>query len=282
MAKKEVQAKKPVPGAWLLKQLLLAFVIVALLVTGAYFLLTVVTMHGEEISVPDFSNLTEVEASELASLNNMRVEVTDSVFVKRMRRGTVYRQNPSPGSKVKKGRRILLTINAVNPKEITMPDLVGHSMRQAKAELLSRGLILGKLIYVHDIATNNVLRQLHGNREVEPGSMIESESVIDLVVGLNSMDETTYVPYLPGLKYLSAVEAVHDHSLNIGNVTFDDTVKDYEDSLNAVVFDQLPMPSDTIAVKMGDQVDICLTLDHSKIPVMPVKDEADSLDVEMQ
>ena len=282
MAKKEVQAKKPVPGAWLLKQLLLAFVIVALLVTGAYFLLTVVTMHGEEISVPDFSNLTEVEASELASLNSMRVEVTDSVFVKRMRRGTVYRQNPSLGSKVKKGRRILLTINAVNPKEITMPDLVGHSMRQAKAELLSRGLILGKLIYVHDIATNNVLRQLHGNREVEPGSMIESESVIDLVVGLNSMDETTYVPYLPGLKYLSAVEAVHDHSLNIGNVTFDDTVKDYEDSLNAVVFDQLPMPSDTIAVKMGDQVDICLTLDHSKIPVMPVKDEADSLDVGMQ
>ena len=164
----------------------------------------------------------------------------------------------------------------------TMPDHVGHSMRQAKAELLSRGLILGKLIYVHDIATNNVLRQLHGNREVEPGSMIESESVIDLVVGLNSMDETTYVPYLPGLKYLSAVEAVHDHSLNIGNVTFDDTVKDYEDSLNAVVFNQLPMPSDTIAVKMGDQVDICLTLDHSKIPVMPVKDEADSLDVEMQ
>ena len=282
MAKKEVQAKKPVPGAWLLKQLLLAFVIVVLLVTGAYFLLTVVTMHGEEISVPDFSNLTEVEASELASLNNMRVEVTDSVFVKRMRRGTVYRQNPSAGSKVKKGRRILLTINAVNPKEITMPDLVGHSMRQAKAELLSRGLILGKLIYVHDIATNNVLRQLHGNREVEPGSMIESESVIDLVVGLNSMDETTYVPYLPGLKYLSAVEAVHDHSLNIGNITFDDTVKDYEDSLNAVVFNQLPMPSDTIVVKMGNQVDICLTLDHSKIPVMPVKDEADSLDVEMQ
>ena len=42
------------------------------------------------------------------------------------------------------------------------------------------------------------------------------------------------------------------------------------------------MPSDTIVVKMGNQVDICLTLDHSKIPVMPVKDEADSLDVEMQ
>lgn len=282
MAKKEVQAKKPVPGMWLLKHLLLAVVVVALLVTGAYFLLKSVTMHGEEISVPDFSNLTVAEASALAASKEMKVEVTDSVFVKRMKRGAVYRQNPVPGSKVKKGRRILLTINAVNPKEITMPDLVGHSMRQAKAELLSRGLVLGRLIYEHDIATNNVLRQLYDGKEIEPGTLIESESVVDLVVGLNTVDEVAIAPYLPGLKYLSAVEAVHDHSLNVGYVVFDETVKDYEDSLNAVVFFQKPMPADTIPVHMGDSVSFYLTLDHSKIPVLPVEEEVDSLDIEIQ
>ena len=274
--------KKSFFSNWIVRNLLMAFAIVVVLIAGAIIFLNVVTKHNQELVVPDFTNLSVEEASVIAEEAGMRIEVTDSVFVKRMQKGAVYRQNPSAGDKVKNGRRIVLTINAVNAKKLTMPNLIGYSMRQAKAELLSRGLILGKLIYVHDIATNNVLRQLHDNREVEPGSMIESESVIDLVVGLNSMDETTYVPYLPGLKYLSAVEAVHDHSLNIGNITFDDTVKDYEDSLNAVVFNQLPMPSDTIVVKMGDQVDICLTLDHSKIPVMPVKDEADSLDVEMQ
>lgn len=282
MAKKEVQAKKPVPGMWLLKHLLLAVVVVALLVTGAYFLLKSVTMHGEEISVPDFSNLTVAEASDLAASKEMKVEVTDSVFVKRMKRGAVYRQNPVPGNKVKKGRRILLTINAVNPKEITMPDLVGHSMRQAKAELLSRGLVLGRLIYEHDIATNNVLRQLYDGKEIEPGTLIESESVVDLVVGLNTVDEVAIAPYLPGLKYLSAVEAVHDHSLNVGYVVFDETVKDYEDSLNAVVFFQKPMPADTIPVHMGDSVSFYLTLDHSKIPVLPVEEEVDSLDIEIQ
>ena len=282
MAKKEVQAKKPVPGMWLLKHLLLAVVVVALLVTGAYFLLKSVTMHGEEISVPDFSNLTVAEASDLAASKEMKVEVTDSVFVKRMKRGAVYRQNPVPGNKVKKGRRILLTINAVNPKEITMPDLVGHSMRQAKAELLSRGLVLGRLIYEHDIATNNVLRQLYDGKDIEPGTLIESESVVDLVVGLNTVDEVAIAPYLPGLKYLSAVEAVHDHSLNVGYVVFDETVKDYEDSLNAVVFFQKPMPADTIPVHMGDSVSFYLTLDHSKIPVLPVEEEVDSLDIEIQ
>lgn len=273
MAKKMTQSKRPVPGMWLLKHLLIAAGVVVALIAGAFYLLKFGTMHGEEIPVPDFSNMTLSEASDMASIREVRVEVTDSVFVKRMRRGAVYKQNPAAGSRVKKGRRILLTINAVNPKEITMPDLVGHSMRQAKAELLSRGLVLGRLIYVHDIATNNVLRQLYGGEDVEPGAMVESEAVIDLVVGLNSKDSTTYAPYLPGLKYLSAVDAVHDHSLNVGNVVFDETVKDYEDSLNAVVYDQLPMPSDSTFVSMGDSLHLYLTLDHTRIPVLPVEEE---------
>ena len=104
--------------------------------------------------------MTVEEAQVQAELHDMVINVTDSVYVKRMKRGAVYRQNPAPGSKVKSGRRIALTINAVNAKKITMPNLVGFSMRQAKAELLSRGLVLGRLIYVKDMATNNVLRQL--------------------------------------------------------------------------------------------------------------------------
>ena len=196
----------------------------------------------------------------------MRVEVTDSVFVKRMKKGAVYRQNPSAGSKVKNGRRVVLTINAVNAKKVTVPDLVGLSMRQAKAELLSRGLVLNRLIYVQDMATNNVLRQLYGNREAEPGMMVESESPIDLVVGLNSSDNVTYVPDVTGLKNMSAVDAVHDHSLNVKRRRFDESVKDYDDSLNAMVYRQVPEPSDSLKVHMGDEVTLYLTMDQSLIP----------------
>ena len=263
---------------WIVRNLLAALVVVVLLIVGAIIFLNVVTKHNQELIVPDLSNLTVEEARAVAEQEQMRVDVTDSVFVRRMKRGAVYRQNPVPGSKVKSGRRIALTINAVNPKEITMPNLVGYSTRQAKVELLSRGLVLGKLIYVQDMATNNVLRQLHGNREIEPGVMVESGTVIDLVVGLNSLDNVTYVPYLAGLRNLSAVEAVHDHSLNIGSMTFDETVKDYDDSLNAVVYRQVPEACDTISVNMGDNVDIFLTLDHSRVPVRETM-LADSTDV---
>lgn len=252
---------------WIVRNLTIAVVVVVSLVVGAMVFLNVVTQHNREIEVPDFSNMSVAEAEYAAAQAGMRVEVADSVFVKRMKRGAVYRQNPSAGSKVKKGRRVVLTINAVNAKKVTMPNLVGLSLRQAKAELLSRGLVLNRLVYVQDMATNNVLRQLKGNREIEPGTMIDSETAIDLVLGLNDLDNRTYVPDVTGLKNMSAVEAMFDHSLNIKDLRFDDTVKNYDDSLNAVVYRQNPVASDSVSVAMGEAVMLYLTTDVAKVPV---------------
>ena len=257
----------------LVRNLVIAAALVVVMIVGAMIFLNVVTQHNKEISVPDFSNMTVVEAEHAADQAGVRVEVKDSVFVKRMKRGAVYRQNPVAGAKVKDGRRVVLTINAVNAKKVTMPNLVGLSLRQAKAELMSRGLVLNRLVYVQDMATNNVIKQLKGAREIEPGTMIDSESKIDLVLGLNDLDNVTYVPDVTGLKNLSAVEAIYDHSLNIKDLKFDETVKDYEDSLNAMVYRQMPEPSDSVSVAMGDEVMLYMTLDVARIPVKTTEEE---------
>ena len=266
------ETKKDYPGKWIVKHIVAAAVVAVVLVVGAMIFLNLVTRHGQELVVPDLSNLTVEQADSVAASCKMVVDVTDSVYVKRMKRGAVYRQNPAPGSRVKEGRRISLTINAINAKQITMPDLVSLSMRQAKAELLSRGLLLGKLIYVQDMATNNVLKQLYANSEIKPGTMVDSESSIDLVLGLNGYDFMTYVPDVIGLKRMSAVDAVYDNSLNINKLRFDRTVKDYDDSLNAMVYDQSPAPSDSIQVNMGSEVTLYLTLDENRIPIREEND----------
>lgn len=253
-------------GYWIVRNLLICIVLVAVMVVGAMLFLNVVTKHNQELVVPDFSNMTVAEAEAVASQVGMRVEVTDSVYAKRMRKGAVRDQNPAPGAKVKEGRRIALTINAINAKKVTVPNLVGLSMRQALAEIHSRGLVLGKLIYVQDMATNNVLRQLRGNREIEPGVMVESDTVIDLVLGLNPETEaSTYVPNVIGKRYLTAVDAVHKQSLNIKSLRFDDSVKNYDDSLNAVVYRQSPEASE-IPANLGNDVSLYLTIDPERIP----------------
>ena len=108
-------------------------------------------------------------------------------------------------------------------------------------------------------------------QEIEPGTMIESESIIDLEVGLNGLDFATYVPDVIGLKCISAVDAVHDNSLNIKKLRFDSSVKDYDDSLNAMVYRQTPEASDSIHVKMGADVTLFLTVDQHKIPIREQK-----------
>ena len=258
--------KKGFFSNWIVRNLLIALFLVVVLVVGAMVFLNVVTKHNQELVVPDFSNMTVSEAEYAAEQAGMRVEVTDSVYAKRMRKGAVRDQNPSPGARVKEGRRISLTINALNAKKVTMPNLVGLSMRQAMAELQSRGLVLGKLIYVEDLATNNVIRQLRGNRQIEPGRTVETETVIDLVVGLNpDSDASTFIPDVTGKRYLTAVDAVHKQSLNIRILKFDESVKNYDDSLNAVVYRQAPEPSPE-PITLGNDVSLYLTVDPERIP----------------
>ena len=245
---------------WIVKNIIKAAVFFLTLVIVAQIVLKLVTHHGQMIEVPDLTSMSVDEARRAASKDNLRTEVIDSIFVRRMEKGAVYSQNPKAGTLVKKGRRVMLTINAKHAKKVSMPNLVGYSMRQAKAELNSRGLALGKLIYVNDIATNNVLRQIYRNREIKPGVQIESGSEIDLQVGLNSDDNMTYVPNVKGMKYLRAVDAVHDNSLNIGRLVFDKTVKNYSDSLNAMVYKQTPGASKS-PLLMGSDVTLHLSLD---------------------
>ena len=248
-----------------MKNLIWALVYAAVLIAGITIGLAFFTNHNKEIEVPDFTTLSVEEAAQIAEAAGIRVEVIDSVFVRRMEKGAVFSQNPAAGSHVKKNRLIRLTINAINAKQVSMPNLVGYSMRQAKAELSSKGLALGKLIYVSDMATNNVLKQQYRGADIRTGTMIDSGSEIDLVVGLNDYDNQTRVPNVVGMKFTRAVDAVHDNSLNVARTTFDDSVKNYNDSLNAVVFRQSPSAS-SAPIGMGGEVSLFFTLDESKLP----------------
>lgn len=250
-------------------------VLIFALILGTRVMLDKVTRHNHEITVPDLTNMSLDEAAKVVSANRMKLEVIDSVYVRRMGKGLIYRQNPKAGSKVKEGRRILLTINAVNAKKVMMPSLIGYSMRQAKAEILSKGLQIGRLEYVSDIATNNVLKQLHDGAEIAPGTMVESESRIDLVLGLNNDDCVTYAPVVTGMKFRNAVEAIHDNSLNVKDIVFDETVTDYSDSLNAVVYRQDPDYGET-PLLMGMDISLYLTTDISKVPVPEEEEEEET------
>lgn len=248
---------------WILKNLLLAAAFLAVVTIGAALSLRLITRHGKTVVAPDFTNMSIEAAEKLAEENHLSVKVTDSVFVRRLSGGTVYRQLPKAGATVKKGRSIFLTINSIVPRKVVMPNLYGYAVTEARAELQNRGLNLGRMNYVRDIATNNVLGQSCEGKEVHAGDLVIAGSTIDLKVGMNA-DNRTQVPKVIGMKYVMAVDALHDRFLNVGRVRFDPEIRSFADSVNAVVYRQKEAPGADRT--LGTAVDIYLTLDTAKLP----------------
>ena len=261
----EVNQNNKPTGRWILMNLAMAVALFAVLLVITQVSLKVITRHNQVIIVPDFTDLSVADAKIVAKRHHIRTEVTDSVYVKRMEKGHVFSQNPAPGSKVKKDRNIKLTINAHSTKMVKMPNLVGYSLRQAKAEILGSGLTMGRLMYREDLATNNVLDQFIAGRYVAPGTDVEAESPVDLLLGLSPDESDTYIPYLVGFTLPVAKENLFENSLNLGNVSYDETVQTYQDTLSAVVYQQNPTYSAGAPVRMGTTINLKLTTSQAKI-----------------
>lgn len=259
---------------WFTRQLYLACAVVMVVVFLLFSMLDLITRHNKELSVPSFMGLSVEQAQRVADEYHLRLEVTDSVHIPRMEPGVIYKQNPMAESKVKKNRRILLTINAKSPKMVKMPLLVGYSLRQAQSELASSQLKVGRLIYEPDLATNNVLEQLYNGKPVAAGTELPSESVIDIKLGQNEADSTTFIPDLIGKPYSIIKDYLVDNSLNLGDVRFDSTVANFQDSLAAFVYKQEPARTELDStLHLGAEIKVYFTLDKTLIPVNEPEEE---------
>jgi beta-lactam-binding protein with PASTA domain len=250
-----------------LRHLGLAAAITIILLLGTLLWLKVYTHHGKTIMVPDLAGLTMDEVGEVTSSRRLRFEVVDSVFSTEMPRGTVIKQNPNATSRVKKNRKIFLTMNAVNPEMISMPQLIGLSFRQARLALQNAGLEQGAINYRPDFAKNNVLQQMRSGSVINEGTIITKGAVIDLVLGMGLSSKTTRVPNLVGLELDKALEIIPDYYLNMGAITYDNSMETAADSSAAFIWRQYPEFDEYKRLNMGMEMDVWLTLDSTLLPM---------------
>jgi beta-lactam-binding protein with PASTA domain len=249
------------------KNLGLAVAIIVGLVMVLLIWLNIYTRHGQARPVPDFYGLTMDETIKLIKSNKLRYQVIDSVYTTLVPKGCVVEQNPKSGFKVKKRRRIVLTINAFNPEMVGVPNLVGLPKRQAIAVIQGAGLETGQLRYIPDLSIDFVIKQLHNGKEVPEGDSLQKGSVIDLVLGKGLSNERTPVPNLIGLKLERARNTILGGSLNLGTYSYDNTIATAEDTLNAFVYKQNPEYKESARLQLGSVVYLWLTVDSAKMPV---------------
>jgi len=197
-------------------------------------LLDAYTMHGRSTTVPDLTGLTEKEVSTILRKMDLRYVVNDSIFDDNLPKGTIASQDPAPGAAVKKNRTIYLTKIAILPEMVPMPNLVDLSLRQAMALISSYGLKIGSMEYRHDIAQNAILQQKFNFGNIEPGTLIEKGTAIDLVIGRGLGEMMVAVPVVIGMTRNEAIATLNALSLNVGTEEFidgeDDSPRVYQQS----------------------------------------------------
>ncbi|MEJ5266003.1 MAG: PASTA domain-containing protein [Bacteroidales bacterium] len=223
-------------------------------------LLRCYTRHNSYVEVPDFNKLTFRQSLELAEDRDLRVEVIDSVFSLDLLPGTVVEQDPKPGTKVKKNRRILLIVNAVMPQKVAFPNIEGVSLRQAVAILEADGLMVGKITYTPDIATHIVLSCKWKGKKIQSGDMLYKGSYVDLTLGNAGSLKNVVVPNVTGLSLREARKQLTLAYLNTGKIYYDKTIQTAQDSLNCVVYRQKPVAAENVTLPMASSVDLWLTV----------------------
>lgn len=145
--------------------------------------LDVWTRHDSTISVPSVKSMTFDNAARMLADEGLVAVLTDSVYDKSTRPGTVIEQNPKVGTVVKEGREIYLTINAFSPKMVTLPTLTDISVRQAKSIL--EGLEIKNVVEkrVPSDFQDLVLGVYYKGRRLSPGARVPVNARIEIEVG---------------------------------------------------------------------------------------------------
>lgn len=151
--------------------------------------LDVWTRHDDTITVPSVKSVSFAEASQRLEREGLVAVLSDSVYDKSTRPGTVIDQNPKVGTVVKEGREIYLTINAFSPKMVSLPTLTDISLRQAKSIL--EGLEIKKVVEkrVPSDFEDLVLAVRYNGTRLSPGARVPVNATIELEVGEGKPDE---------------------------------------------------------------------------------------------
>lgn len=213
-----------------------------LCVVGALYLgLKVGTRHGKTIKLPNFEKLTLDEAREIADELDLQIVIRDERYDEQVVPGLIIDQNPKPSDirtvRVKPGRRIYVTINAVKSEDNKVPYVAKQSLSEALQKLYIAGFVVDELIYEPGKYENIVQKQEVNNRMVDASTMVMMPrgTGVTLYLSYDKKAPYTELPNILNTSLVGARAALWQSGFNVGDIEYDSSV-DMRDRRNALVY----------------------------------------------
>ncbi|MCL2888579.1 MAG: PASTA domain-containing protein [Elusimicrobia bacterium] len=203
----------------------------------------------KEVTVPDLKYKTLPETLDLLAAGNLTLKKAGDEADAKAAPDTIVRQLPSAGTVVREGRVIRVWISK-GEEEVTLPNLVGQSLRNAQLLIRQNGLVTGTVdnAYSNDYDKGTVSAQNPAN-----GSKLVKGSVVTLVVSNGPPPQN--VMLMPSFRMqkltdISAWATANDINLNV--------TEDASSAFpNGVITDQSPAAD--MQVNKGDTVNVIVS-----------------------
>ena len=200
----------------LVKMFLMLTLLIAAAVASIFYLRDFLNEYfnrGETIEVPDFrgKHLVDVIKEKPIDLN---IEKTDEKFDPRYPKDHVIAQYPEAGTRVKRNKKIMLTISK-GSRQVNVPNMIEKSSRESTLSLLNAQLREGNRTYIF---SNKVLRDRIITQSPLPFTTHEVNGGVDLLISLGPGPIRAPLPNLVNKPLSEARSSLAAYGLKEGKI----------------------------------------------------------------
>lgn len=221
------------------------------------------TSHGESLQVHDYIGMDLGDAIKKAENRSFQIVVSDSIFIVDKEANIVLDQNPKPLSRVKKNRRIYLTVTKNNADLVTLPSLVGnydYAQYTKKLKMMGVKYRIKERLFDNQYEENTIMHFFYDNKKVSDkdlknGMKVPKGSTLEFVIteqGGGYVD----IPNLVCKKYGEAEFLISGMQLNLGETNRDGTITN---EAGAYVWRQIPAYKPGETMRIGEMIEVWIT-----------------------
>ncbi|MBD3316371.1 MAG: PASTA domain-containing protein [Chitinivibrionales bacterium] len=193
------------------------------------------------LSAPDLSNLSYREARRKLYEVGLRSTVEEREYSELVPEDGILSQRPAAGTKVKKGRHIVLVLSK-GPEVDTIPDVRGLTERQARKKLREKGF---GSVEPHKAYDEEVPKDRVAETEPGAGTVISRELAVNLTVSRGPKPTHSEVPNIIGELLSEAKLKIEESDLATGRIQYRQT----STSRPGTVISQSPAPGSSVPLE---------------------------------
>ena len=183
------------------------------------------TLHGKHKVVPELEGMHIKDAMKKVKENDLRIVISDSVFILNRRPNIIIEQTPKASSEVKRNRQIYVTITSSTAPMVTLPSLIGnydYYQYTRKLKRLGVKYEIEKREFDRKLEENTILYFFHKGEKITDTKLrnnlkVPKGSVLRFVITEKSSGKA-YLPNLVCKQFKEASFLLTNQNIQIGDV----------------------------------------------------------------